>query len=119
MDSVVLEGLEFFAYHGYYKEEQKVGNKYAVDIKVYADFHQAAVDDALNETVNYELLYKVIAAEMKISSRLLENIGERIAERVFENFEQIKKIEVAVSKFNPPIGGVCTKAKVNIKRERP
>ena len=118
MDIVSLEGLEFFAYHGYYREEQKVGNKYAVDIKVIADFHQAARDDSLAETVNYELLYKVIETEMKIRSRLLENIGERIANAVFDTFDQIEKIEVSVSKFNPPIGGVCTRAKITIKRER-
>ena len=118
MDIVSLEGLEFFAYHGYYREEQKVGNKYAVDIKVIADFRQAARDDSLAETVNYELLYKVIEAEMKIRSRLLENIGERIANAVFDTFDQIEKIEVSVSKFNPPIGGVCTRAKITIKRER-
>lgn len=118
MDIVSLEGLEFFAYHGYYREEQKVGNKYAVDIKVTADFQQAAKDDALAETVNYELLYKVIAAEMKIRSRLLENIGERIANAVFDTFEKIEKIEVSVSKFNPPIGGVCNRAKITIKRDR-
>ena len=118
MDIVSVEGLEFFAYHGYYREEQKVGNKYAVDIKVIADFRQAARDDSLAETVNYELLYKVIEAEMKIRSRLLENIGERIANAVFDTFDQIEKIEVSVSKFNPPIGGVCTRAKITIKRER-
>ena len=118
MDIVSLVGLEFFAYHGYYREEQKVGNKYAVDIKVTADFQQAAKDDSLAETVNYELLYKVIATEMKIRSRLLENIGERIANAVFDTFEQIEKIEVSVSKFNPPIGGVCNRAKITIKRER-
>lgn len=102
MDIVSLEGLEFFAYHGYYQEEQKVGNKYAVDIKVSADFHQAAQDDSLAETVNYELLYKVIEAEMKVRSRLLENIGERIVNVVFDTFEQIEKVEISVSKFNPP-----------------
>ncbi len=118
MDIVSLEGLEFFAYHGYYQEEQKVGNKYAVDIKVSADFHQAAQDDSLAETVNYELLYKVIEAEMKVRSRLLENIGERIVNVVFDTFEQIEKVEISVSKFNPPIGGVCNRAKITLKRDR-
>ena len=118
MDIVSLEGLEFFAYHGYYQEEQKVGNKYAVDIKVGADFHRAAQDDSLAETVNYELLYKVIEAQMKIRSRLLENIGERIVNVVFDTFEQIQKVEISVSKFNPPIGGVCNRAKITLKRER-
>ncbi len=118
MDIVSLEGLEFFAYHGYYDEEQKVGNKYAVDLKVYADFRQAAVDDVLSETVNYEKLYQIVSKEMRISSRLLENIGERISKVIFDTFQQISDIEVSVSKFNPPIGGVCTRARVVIKRNR-
>ena len=42
---VSLEGLEFFAYHGYYDEEQKVGNKYSVDVTVRADLKAAAVED--------------------------------------------------------------------------
>ncbi|MDN5203563.1 dihydroneopterin aldolase [Fulvivirgaceae bacterium BMA10] len=118
MDVVSLEGLEFFAYHGYYDEEQKVGNKYAVDIRVMSDFHKAAEDDSLSETVDYEKLYKIVEKEMRISSRLLENIGERICHSVFERYPQIHKIEVSISKFNPPIGGVCTRAKITLKRSR-
>jgi len=118
MDILSLEGLEFFAYHGYYDEEQKVGNKYSVDVKVFADLRQAAIDDSLAETVDYEKLYKIVSLAMSERSRLLENIGERIAMLIFEKFVLIKIVEVSVSKFNPPIGGVCTKAKVTIKRER-
>ena len=118
MGSVALEGLEFFAYHGFYDEEQKVGNKYAVDLVVYTNFDLAADHDRLSETVNYESLYKIVAAEMSIRSRLLENIGKRIIKSVFENFPQVDTIDVSVSKFNPPIGGVCKSAKVNIQRNR-
>ncbi len=118
MDIVALEGLEFFAYHGYYQEEQKVGNKYAVDIKVMADFQKAAVHDILSETVNYENLYTIIRDEMKISSKLLENIGARVIKAVFMKFEHVNKIEVSISKFNPPIGGVCNRARITMKRSR-
>ena len=31
MGKVALEGIEFFSYHGYYEEEQKLGNKYEVN----------------------------------------------------------------------------------------
>jgi dihydroneopterin aldolase len=34
MGKITLEGLEFFAFHGYYDEEQKIGNKYGVDITI-------------------------------------------------------------------------------------
>ncbi len=118
MGRVSLEGLEFFAYHGFYDEEQKVGNKYAVDLTVFTDFDKAADHDKLSETVNYESLYKIVAAEMSIRSRLLENIGKRIINSIFKNFPQVDAIDVSIAKFNPPIGGVCKTAKVSLKRDR-
>ena len=29
MGQIALEGMEFFAYHGHFDEEQKIGNKYS------------------------------------------------------------------------------------------
>lgn len=37
LGTISLEGLEFFAYHGFYDEEQKVGNKYSLDITIHTD----------------------------------------------------------------------------------
>ncbi len=118
MGKVALEGLEFFAHHGYYDEEQKVGNKYAVDVIVETDFDRAAEEDRLSETINYENLYKIVALEMSIRSRLLENIGRRIIRSIFENFPQADAVDICVSKFNPSIGGVCRSAQVSMKRTR-
>ncbi len=119
MGSVSLEGLEFFAYHGYYDEEQKVGNKYAVDITVNTDFDLAAEKDILSGTVNYEVLYKIISLEMSKPARMLEHLGKRIIQSAFDNFPFINSVEVSISKFNPPIGGVCQRARVSLKELRP
>jgi len=118
MGKVVLEGLEFFAHHGYYDEEQKVGNKFSVDVIVETDFDLAAEKDRLSETINYETLYQIVAGEMVIKSRLLENLGRRIIRGIFQKFPEANAVDVWVSKFNPPIGGVCTSAKINMKRNR-
>jgi len=118
MGLVSLDGLEFFAYHGYYDEEQKVGNKYAVDIAVRADLTRAAQKDALEETVNYEALYEVVRKEMQIRSRLLEHIGYNIIQTVFQQFPSVQRVEISISKFNPPIGGVCKQARVTLREDR-
>lgn len=118
MGKVSLEGLEFFAYHGYYDEEQKIGNKYSVDISVYADLDEAAREDQLNETIDYEKLYKIITNEINRPSRLLEHIGKRIMDAVMEKFPMVKAVEVSVSKYNPPIGGVCHRAVVSLEQQR-
>jgi dihydroneopterin aldolase len=118
MDKVTLEGLEFFAYHGYYDEEQKIGNKYSVDITVFADLTEAANEDRLSKTINYEQLYEVVLNEIKKSARLLEHIAERIIQATFQSIESAEEVEVAVSKFNPPVGGMCNRAIVTLRRTR-
>ena len=106
MGRITLEGLEFFAFHGYYDEEQKIGNKYGVDITIETTLERAQEDDKLSETVNYEELYRIILEEMNKPSRLLEKIGGRIIQAVFDHFPSVSFVEIQISKFNPPIGGI-------------
>lgn len=118
MGKITLEGLEFFAFHGYYDEEQKIGNKYGVDITIESSLQKAGTDDKLSETIDYEELYKIISREMNIPSRLLENIGGRILNAVFANFPLVTFVEISISKFNPPIRGICKRAIVTLSRYR-
>ena len=116
MDKVILEGLEFFAYHGFYKEERKIGNKYNVDLIVEADLREAASRDKLSFTIDYETLYRIIQQEMQKPSKLLEHIAQQIIMQIYQHFPEVYSIEVSVAKFNPPVGGVCKWAKVTLKR---
>jgi dihydroneopterin aldolase len=115
MGTIALEGLEFFSYHGFYAEEQKIGNKYSVDIVVTTDFSEAAYRDRLSATVNYEDLYRITAGVMQRSARLLEHIAHQIIQDIRAKYPDLLSIEVSVSKFNPPIGGVCHRAKITLK----
>ncbi len=115
---ITLEGLEFFAHHGFYQEEQKIGNKFAVDITVATDLTDAAEHDELKETINYETLYRLIRHEMSEPTKLLEHLGKRILDTVFDHFPVIHEIEVKVSKYNPPVGGICHKATVTLMEKR-
>lgn len=115
MGTISLEGLEFFAYHGYYPEEQRIGNKYALDITVVTDFVEAAQSDKLSETVNYEKIYSIASKVMKEPAKLLEHIGFKVIEDIRLEYPLIEKVLVKVSKFNPPVGGVCTRAVITIE----
>lgn len=115
MGKISLEGLEFFAYHGAYIEEQKIGNRYSVDIIIDTDFTLAAETDRLKETVNYEDVYEHIKEVMHQKHRLLEHIGYSIIERIRIQYPNVQLVEVSVSKFNPPIGGVCERARITLK----
>ena len=110
--------MEFFAFHGYYDEEQKIGNKYGVDLRVYVDLAAAAATDSLPRTINYEILYRIVLTEMAEPARLLEHLAQRILDRVLAQFGHVGAVEVSVSKFNPPLGGICERARVTLRRVR-
>lgn len=105
MSLIKLEGMEFFAYHGCFKEEQIIGTKFRVDLTIEANVDEAAANDDLHLTINYLSVYQMIKKQMEIKSKLLENVGKRILDELYVQFPGVIKAEVKVSKLNPPLGG--------------
>ena len=105
MGKILLEGMEFFAYHGCFKEEQLIGTKFIVDLTVETDTGAAEKSDNLHDTVNYVNLYQVVKTEMDQKSHLLEHLAGRILASIKEKFSEITFLELKVSKLNPPVGG--------------
>ena len=118
MGQIALEGLEFFAFHGYYDEEQKMGNKYGVDLYISTNLLAAGETDKLPLTVNYEVLYRLVAEEMRAPARLLEHVAHRVLDRIMAELPHVRKVKISVSKFNPPLGGICHRARVTLARRR-
>ena len=54
MGKIVIEEMEFYAFHGHYQEEQIVGNRFLVDLEMDADLTAAAGSDSLSDAVNYQ-----------------------------------------------------------------
>lgn len=115
MGKVALEGMEFYARHGYYEEERKIGNKYSVDVELDVDFTEAAMDDKLEGTVNYERVYEVVAEVMNIDAQLLEHLAGKMIRQLKTEFPQVNQVKVKVSKYNPPIKGLCHRAVVTLE----
>lgn len=112
MGIIRLEGMEFSAYHGVMDEERRIGNRFQVDLVLETDFEEAAQTDKLNDTVDYEAIYRIVSSRMQTPARLLEFLAREIATEVKGRFPAIRWIEVTVSKFNPPVGGICKQASV-------
>ncbi|MEM6642945.1 MAG: dihydroneopterin aldolase [Bacteroidota bacterium] len=116
MGKVSLEGMEFYARHGYYEEERVIGNKYSVDVTLEVDFSYAVSDDRLDGTVNYEKVYEIVRDVMNIDANLLEHLAGKIISDLKENFKEVHKVWVRVSKYNPPIKGLCRRAVVEMEQ---
>jgi dihydroneopterin aldolase len=105
MGAILLEGMEFFSYHGCFREEQLIGTKFTVDLKVEADTSAAEVSDKLHETVDYVGLYRTVKKEMEQNAYLLEHVAWRIMESLKKEFPLLVSIDLKINKINPPIGG--------------
>ncbi len=105
MGTIVLEGMEFFAYHGCFKEEQVIGALFLVDLEFETDTAAAERSDHLADTLNYQEVYGLVKREMEQKSHLLEHVARRILDAAGKAFPQMKRIRVKVIKTNPPVGG--------------
>ena len=97
--------MEFQAYHGFYAEEAKVGHIFVVDVELDYDLQNAATNDDLSKTVDYQLVYNIVKAEMKIPSKLIENLAQRVKSSIEAEYPKVENVKIQISKINPPLGG--------------
>ena len=113
-----MNGMEYYAYHGCYRDEQLIGNNFLVDITMDVDMEEASESDNLCDALDYAEVYEMVKQEMNIRSYLLENVSSRVLDRLFDNFQQLKKATVCVTKLNPPIDGKMQSVTVSQQRSR-
>jgi 7,8-dihydroneopterin aldolase/epimerase/oxygenase len=114
---IELEEMEFYAYHGCFKEEQAVGNKFRVNISFSTDCSIASQTDNIADTVNYVRIYDIAKREMAQVSHLVEHVAGRILTNIKHEFPQIGQLEVKVSKVNPPVGGQMKQVSVTLRAD--
>lgn len=105
--TITLDSLRFYAYHGAEPQEAIVGAWYTVDICIKADATLAVQSDDLNGTINYAKVTEIIKQQMEIRSALLEHVAGRIANALLDGFPAINSLTVKVCKQNPPVCAPC------------
>ena len=118
MGIIKLHNIRAFSYHGCLEEEAKIGSDYRVDLEIKTDLRKSAVSDDLNDTVDYVLLNLIVVEEMAIRSKLLEHVANRIITRIFKEIASVSRINLSVSKLNPPIGGDVEAVTIEIEEYR-
>jgi dihydroneopterin aldolase len=115
MAEIKLEGMSFFAHHGYYTHERVRGNDYIIDVSVDMNIDAAAMDDDLHQTINYEIIYRICSDIMEQPCKLIETVAFRIAHEVKTTFPFLQNIIVDIRKLKPELGGPVQNARVVYK----
>jgi len=110
MATIALEGLRFKAPIGVYAEEKVLKNDIQIDLQLKVSTLISV--EKLDDTINYEIVYQLIKAEVLIETDLLEDTLQRILYAVKSYCENnasdklyLNSISVRIKKLSPPIKG--------------
>ena len=118
MDVIRLKNMVFYGYHGVSESEKSLGGKFEVDLDLYQDLKKAGQSDNLEDTLNYEKIYKTVQNCTKRNKYyLIEKLADRIAKSVLRKYKTDKVI-VRVRKPHAPVKGVLDTVEVEIVRTK-
>jgi dihydroneopterin aldolase len=117
-DRVLMKGLEFYGYHGVIPEENRLGQRFTVDIEMRTDLQEAGRSDDLTATVNYVAVHADVRAIVEgAPCKLIETVATRIADRILDAYD-VSMVRVRVLKPDVPIAASLEYVGIEIERSR-
>lgn len=115
MTCIHLKDIRFFAHHGVHAPEWDMGGYFDVCMDVwYREVdHIAAIED----TINYEDLYKIVETFMLQRQMLLEVVAQNIIQAIKKRFPQTTEISIRILKLRAPIAGLEGSVGVTLQQQ--
>ena len=118
-DKILITGIQALGYHGLLEDERKNGQLFVVDAEVELDLSEAAKNDDIKKSVDYNALAILIHSEITGPAvNLIESLAHRIGIKALETFKEIDEIKVTVHKPKAPIEVSFRDVSVSIKVKR-
>jgi dihydroneopterin aldolase len=102
MLTIGLKDVKFRAYHGVYASEQITGGNFILNLSVEYDAGKRVIDK-LEETLNYEALFRMSKESIEKDVSLLEQVVMELAARILTEFSIAEQVTLSLEKCNPPI----------------
>ncbi len=103
-----VKGLRFFAFHGFYPEEQKCGGWFEVDVEFSLPISNS-INDELSSSINYESISAIAKSHMAVPKKTIEEVAFSIKNSYFSQFRLLPQhVLVTVRKLRPAIQGIAT-----------
>ena len=112
---ITLKNCAFFAHHGLYEEETKLGQRFFIDATLKVEPDGALEEDRMEGTVHYGEAFEVIKRLVTTQNRnLIEALALEIARGLCEAFPQVRHACVTVRKPNAPVPGILDYVEVTV-----
>ena len=118
-DTIFIQGLLVHAHHGVMAHEEKVGQRFTIDLELAIDLAPAGTSDKLADTASYSAIVETVThAFTNQSFRLVEAAAASVADAVLSAFPKIISARVTVHKPHAPIAAIFSDVGVSILRKR-
>lgn len=115
--TIQLNNVQFYGYHGLYKEEQKLGNHFIVNLSI--DFIPAVNKvTAIEETIDYVHVFELVKSRMQMATPLLETIVGDLADAIFDQFNIAQKVTIQITKGKVYVPTLDGNMSVSLTRTR-
>jgi 7,8-dihydroneopterin aldolase/epimerase/oxygenase len=119
MDKITLSRMQFFGNHGVFQEENKLGQRFYVDVELMMPLDKPGQSDHLDDTINYaEVFFKVKEIVEGRTFKLIEALAENIASELLHTYTSINEVTVRVIKPHPPFAVIFDGVTVEINRKQ-
>ena len=104
-DRITIDGLEVFANHGVYPEENALGQKFIVSLVLYADLRAAGEHDNLDASIDYgSVCHDVDGYLREHTFKLIEAAAEGVAQMLLRRYPLLLGVRVKLDKPWAPVG---------------
>ena len=100
--TIELSSIRFFAEHGMYEEEKRVGNEFEVDVSIACKSPKKIIT-SIEQTIDYAEVYRILQEEFAKRKFLLETVAMKVADKLQQQFPEIETVRISIRKLNPPI----------------
>jgi dihydroneopterin aldolase len=116
MVTIHLHNVVMHAHHGVYKEEEKSGSNYELNLEVKFDERDKRIEK-IDDTISYEDLYGIVRKKMMVPTPLLEEVCEGIIRKIHHEFARVREVTISIYKLEAPIENFQGKVGVTMRKK--
>ena len=111
--------LALFAYHGVNDEEQRLGQRFYIDMSLIVAPVSATKSDRLEDTISYEdVIHCAEDAFLEKKYRTIERAANSVGSAIMEQFPTIQNLSVTVHKPSAPVAAIFDDVAVTVDFSR-